>query len=285
MRGVAALSVPKRCSFNVLVMDNDATPSAGENVARIADTFPFPLSYAHVTEPGLSSVRNYSLERGRDFDFLAMIDDDEVPERQWLAELLEVQAATMADAVIGPVPRTLPEDAPAWLRGARFFDLPVYPDRSLIRDGYSGNCLLRMTSVERLNLAFHRSLDFAGGEDLLFFRQLASRGGTLAYAAHAVAIESVGDERATASYILKLNFRRGNTLSLCDRYMSDRFSTILVRTCKALGLIARGGVTLIPYSVMRGKSASILALCDVARGVGALAGIAGYTYNAYARPE
>jgi succinoglycan biosynthesis protein ExoM len=285
LSGIAQLAAPDDCAVEVLVLDNDSTQSARDVVAGVGQRFPFALAYAHVPEPGLSSVRNVALNRARDFDFLAMIDDDEIPQRQWLVELLGVQAATAADAVIGPVPRLLPERAPRWLRRGRFFESPTYPDRTLVRDGYSGNCLLRVASLRRFDLAFEQTLNFAGGEDLLFFRQLVQRGGVLAFAARAVAEESVGAERANAAYILKLHFRRGNTLSLCDAYLSDAKTALGIRALKSAVLILRGSLTLIPYTLVRGLAGSIIALCDVARGLGAITGILGYTYNAYARPE
>jgi succinoglycan biosynthesis protein ExoM len=285
LQGIAEISTPRDCVLEVLVMDNDSAPSARDLVAHTAEHFPFSLSYAHVSEPGLSSVRNFGLDRARRFDFLAMIDDDEIPQRQWLVELLSAQAATAADAVIGPVPRVLPDDTPRWLREARFFDSPIYPNHALVRDGYSGNCLLRMKSIERLDLAFDKILNFAGGEDLLFFRQLADRGGKLAYAARAVAEESVSTERATAGYILKLNFRRGNTLSLCDRRLGKGVATITGRGFKAGGLIARGCITLIPYTLLHGRVGLLTALCDMARGLGALGGLFGHIYQGYERPK
>jgi succinoglycan biosynthesis protein ExoM len=285
LRGIAGISTPPGCVVEVLVMDNDSTPSTCDLVVGLAESFPFLLSYAHVGEPGLSSVRNFGLSRARRFDFLAMIDDDEIPERQWLLELFNVQAATGADAVIGPVPRLLPDAAPGWLRRARFFDSPVYPDRTLVRDGYSGNCLLRVKSIMRLGITFDSTFNFAGGEDLLFFRELVQRGGTLAFAAGAVAEETVTADRATVSYILKLHFRRGNTLSRCDLYFSKAWATVAKRTLKAAGLIVRGCITLLPYTLSRGRAGSVTSLCDVARGFGALGGIFGYTYEAYARLE
>jgi succinoglycan biosynthesis protein ExoM len=285
LKGIAGISTPHRCAVEVLVMDNDSTPTACNLVARTAERFPFRLSYAHVGEPGLSSVRNFALNRARQFDFLAMIDDDEIPQPQWLLELFNVQAATAADAVIGPVPRVLPDATPDWLRRAHFFDSPVYPDRALVRDGYSGNCLLRIKSIDRLGIAFNSKLNFAGGEDLLFFRELVRRGGALAFASHAVAEETVGAERATAAYVLKLHFRRGNTLSLCDLYFGKNRATVVARALKAAVLIARGCITLLPYTLFRGPAGSLTSLCDVARGFGAFGGIFGYTYEAYARAE
>lgn len=282
---IAGISTPYGCTVEVLVMDNDSTPQVRDLVSRFAESFPFRLSYAHVGTPGLSSVRNFALNRARQFDFLAMIDDDEIPQSQWLLELFRVQDATTADAVIGPVPRLMPDAVPGWLRRARFFDSPVYPDRTLVRDGYSGNCLLRIQSIRRLGLAFDATFNFAGGEDLLFFRELARRGGALAFAAGAVAVETVGADRATVSYVLKLHFRRGNTLSRCDLYFDKSLATVGRRALKGAGLVARGCMRLVPYTLFRGRAGSITALCEVARGFGELGGIFGYTYEAYARPE
>lgn len=284
LRGIAALSIPDGVDPRVLVLDNNPAPSAYESVEKIGDGFPFELAYAHVAEPGLSSVRNFALMRARQgFDFLAMIDDDEMPHHLWLSELLRVQAETGADAVVGPVPRIVPPDAPRWLRQGGFFDLPVYPDRAFIRDGYSGNCLLHVASIESLGLSFDSAFNFAGGEDLLFFRQLLARGAKLAYARHAVAEEFVGAERLSTAYILKLNFRRGNTLSLCDRHLGGR-RVLATRAVKALGRIALGTARFLPGVLRRGRIGAVGASCDIALGLGALAGLFGYTYNAYRRP-
>jgi succinoglycan biosynthesis protein ExoM len=283
--GIARLAVPTDCVVEVLVMDNDPAQSTRAAVADRRKRFPFALSYAHVQEPGLSSVRNFALGRARGFDFLAMIDDDEIPQPQWLVELLRVQEATRADGVIGPVPRLVPRDTSRWLRDGKFFDLPLYADGSFMKDGYSGNCLLRVSSIERLGIGFDPALNFAGGEDLMFFREWLGRGGKLAYAAHAVAEESVAANRLNALYILQLNFRRGNTLSLCDRRLDGRARTLAARVLKACARIARGGATLLPRALLRGRTGAVTALCDVAHGLGGLAGLFGHTYQAYDRPD
>lgn len=284
--GIAKIVVPASAVLEVLVMDNDRVPSAHDRVAYRRQLFPFKLSYAHVIEAGLCAVRNYALERTRwEFDFVAMIDDDEVPQEQWLSELLRVQDWTQADVVIGPVPRLIPRDAPRWLRAGHFFDLPAYRDGEYMKDGYSGNCLLSVSSVERLGVRFDPSFNFAGGEDLFFFREMQRRGAKLAFAARAIAEESMSGERLTASYILQLNFRRGNTLSLCDRRLCGSVWTSAIRALKASGCIARGWATLIPYALVRGRAGALTALCDVARGFGALTGLAGHKYCMYERHD
>jgi succinoglycan biosynthesis protein ExoM len=70
----------------------------------------------YVQEPrrGISYARNTCLDHvARDAEFFAMIDDDEVPELDWLEQLLCAQARAGADVVRGPVVPDFPEGAPA----------------------------------------------------------------------------------------------------------------------------------------------------------------------------
>ena len=283
--GIAAIVAPEQCAVSVLVMDNDHEQSARATVSSRAERFPYALTYAHVAQPGLCAVRNFALDYAAEnaYDLLAMIDDDEVPEPQWLTELLRVSAATGADAVVGPVPQAIPPQAPGWVRSAPFFDLPVYTDGAPMGDGYSGNCLLRVRTVERLGIRFDPAFNFAGGEDLIFFRTLLRRGGTLRYAAKAIAEESLGAERLRVSYVLALNFRRGNTLALYDRRLDGRMHAPALRALKAGTRLLRGCGTLLPQALLRGKAGAVNALCDIAHGAGGFAGLCGHMHQAYRR--
>lgn len=283
LEGIAALAAPAACSIHVLVMDNDATRSARLLVERAAQDFPFHLSYAHVADPGLSSVRNFAIASAcRGYDYLAMIDDDESPDPCWLVELIRVLNETEADAAVGPVPQLAPPGVPRWLREASFLELPVFPDGTLIGDGWSGNCLLRVAAIERFALSFDPAFNFAGGEDLLFFRELKARGGRLAYARNAVARELASAERFTPLFILKLNFRRGNTLTLCDRRLGGK-RMLALRAAKAYARLSLGCAALGPRALLRGRTGALEAACDIARALGSFAGLLGYTYSPYQR--
>jgi GT2 family glycosyltransferase len=214
-----------------------------------------------------------------------MIDDDECPQPQWISELLRVADETGADSVIGPVPTALPLDAPKWLRAGRFYDLPTYRDCAAIKFGYSGNCLLRMSSIKRLGMSFDLELNFAGGEDMLFFRQLVERGGKLRYAAHATAYERLEPERLTAPYILRLYFRRGNTLTLCDRRLNHRVMALAARALKGGARVFVGLGMLVPMVCVRGRAGALRALCDIVHGLGSLSGLAGHIYQGYRRVD
>lgn len=287
LNGLSRQRFPDGFQIEVVVFDNDAIPSGRVVVESMRPFFPVSLGYVHAPEPGLSAVRNTVLGHAIEtYDLVAMIDDDEYPEPQWIAELLSVAERTDADATFGPVRFRMPPHTPRWIGDGRFFDMSVdAADGERIRIGYSGNCLLRVASLRRFGVRFDRSLDFAGGEDLLFFRQLLDNGAKFVYAARAETTEIVVAERARTRYILKLNYRRGNTLAICDVRVRPGISVALLRAAKGLLRLSRGAAGLVPLSLTRGRRGALVAACDVAHGLGSLTGLFGFVYQAYGRAD
>jgi succinoglycan biosynthesis protein ExoM len=282
--GLRNIDVPSDCDVHVVVFDNDAEETAASTVAAVRPTFPFPLEYVSVPEPGLASVRNRALDIALSrFHYLAMIDDDECPEKQWLCELLRIQEISDADAVIGSVPQTLPGGVAGWIRAGAFFDLPVYKDGASMTYGYSGNCLLKTSTIVRCGVRFDVRLNFAGGEDMLFFKQLYKERAKIVYAAHAVAVERVHHHRLNAAYILAMQFRRGNTLAICDRRLDGSGSVLWLRAMKSLVRIAFGLVMAVPFLLLRGQAGWITAIGTAFHGAGALSGLMGYIFLGYKR--
>jgi len=268
---------------DVVVLDNDDSPSASWIVEEKL-LHHFSLTYRHISAPGLCMVRNEALKIGlAGYDFLAMIDDDEVPCPSWLSALLATQAATKADGVIGPVIQRLPPDAPEWLRAGGFYDLPSFTDGSALSYGYSGNCLLSMPALAIAGVVFSPALNFAGGEDMFFFQQLVGRGARLVFSSAALAIEDVPAARISFKYLIQLSFRRGNTLAFCDRSLRGSAKTNVSRFIKATGRIVLGGLSLVPLTIVRGRTGACAASLNIAQGLGGLSGLTGHVYNAYKR--
>jgi hypothetical protein len=212
-----------------------------------------------------------------------MIDDDEIPEPAWLAELFRVQQTTQADAVIGPVLAHYPENTAMWVIKGSFFDhrFPVDDGGSLVV-GHTGNCLIAIERIRALGLRFHPGLNTMGGEDTLFFRQLRAGGGSIAYAAKAIAIETVPAARLCVRWLIRRHLRWGAALSFCDRTMYGRSPALLIRAGKGLALIGLG-VALLPVALLHGKPQSVSMVCNIARGLGTLIGLAGFQVREYRR--
>lgn len=84
----------------ILVVDNAATRSAAESIARASEG-PHVVSYVHEERPGLSWARNRSLD-STDSDIMAWIDDDEIADKHWVVELAaEFMENSSASVVCG----------------------------------------------------------------------------------------------------------------------------------------------------------------------------------------
>jgi len=276
-----------RCE--VVIVDNDPSGGARALASERAATFPVPLHYAGVRAPGLSVVRNFALARAAsaELDALVMIDDDEIPEPGWLAELLRVAATSGADAVAGVVLPRFSEPPSRWILASRFFDPPRYADATVLNECAAGNILIRMAAVRRFGLAFDMTMNLAGGEDQLFTRQLSARGGRIVYAAHAVAYERIDPARATLRYLVQRSLRYGNTWTIGDRKIHRpglRLALHGLKTAAAL-MFSRGILPLVPWTIARGRGGAAEALGWVARGCGMLLGVAGIRVLEYARPS
>jgi succinoglycan biosynthesis protein ExoM len=268
----------------VVVFDNDPEGSAAATIRAFGGEDLPALEYVLVPNPGLSSVRNAALLYARDqFDFLAMIDDDEVPDPAWLLELLEMQVRCSADAVVGPVPHVLPPGTPRWIANGRFFAFPEYRNGAMLDDGYSGNCLLSLRAIAAAGLTFDMACNLAGGEDQLFFRQLSARGYRIVFARHAIATETIGAERLAIGYLVRRAFRRGNSLWICDLKIHGTTRAMARRIIKGLGRIALGLACVVPRCTIRGQTGLVESYCEVAFGLGMLVGIFGVTVLEYER--
>lgn len=277
--------MPINLDVEIAVFDNDPQRSAERITADARTASRYPLSYIHVPLAGLSAVRNAILEHvPDDCRYIAMIDDDETPCLRWLCELVRVALATGADAVIGPVGRVVPDDAPSWIKRGNFYsDMPSVADCAAITSGHSGNCLLKVDSLRKLRVRFDDCMNFAGGEDVLFFKQLVARGARIHYAAFARATEHVEAERLSARYILRRSLRKGNTLAHCDRLISANWQIVTLRALKGLARVLSGMLAFAPMTARSGAAGAVAALSRTVFGVGMLLGLSGIFVLEYKR--
>ncbi|HVT66446.1 MAG TPA: glycosyltransferase, partial [Trebonia sp.] len=104
--------------YEVIVVDNAPDSDAVERLVA-ARSGPVPVRYVVETRPGLSWARNAGLAAARG-DIVAYLDDDEQPDRYWLAEL--ARGFTVAPDVAGVSGAVFPArlDTPAQCLFERF---------------------------------------------------------------------------------------------------------------------------------------------------------------------
>jgi len=197
-------------THELIVADNDAERSAEPIIHQLAQRASIPISYCVEPQMNIALARNAAVAKATG-DFVAFIDDDEVPIADWLHELFRTQAAHAADAVLGPVLSRFDQEPPAWVTKGGFFDRPRHPTGHRIAwpEARTGNVLLVRKSLEHLNPPFRPQFG-SGGEDVDFFRRLAEQGGVLVWSNDAVAYERIPPYRCTRRFLAGRALLRGS---------------------------------------------------------------------------
>ena len=289
-----------RPRFDVVIVDNEGSSEAAAICAKAGPTTGLAVRYVQEPRRGISYARNTCLDHvARDAEFFAMIDDDEVPELDWLEQLLCAQARAGADVVRGAVVPVFPESAPAWIRDGDFFGWPkqrraragtALSDGAELTSASSNNALVRAAAVRALDLRFDPTLALTGGEDALFFRQMKLAGCKIIYASGARVREPVSPDRATFAYLWRVHYRqgcnkvprklrleaKGTGLSRFVRMAAKR----IPRECADIG----GGVLTVASSLAGGHADMERlspGLLRIAKGLGGLAGLIGIRFAHY----
>ena len=208
LRSVAGLKTGGH-AIRVIIADNDHTPSAQALVEAMRDALPFEIIYVHAPAANICVARNACLDHA-EADFVAFVDDDELVTPGWILALVDKAETSGAAAVLGPVRALYAADAPGWMREGDFHStLPVFVGGT-IRTGYTCNVLIRW-SAPYSALRFDLALGKSGGEDTVFFYQLAALGGTIDYAPDALVEEPVPAERASMAWLMRRRLRFGQT--------------------------------------------------------------------------
>ncbi|MCP8939776.1 glycosyltransferase [Alsobacter sp. SYSU M60028] len=283
LRALAGQVFPRSggAAISAIVVDNDASGSAGPAVEAERAGFPWPLRYAVETRRGVASARNRCLDLvPEEADYVAFLDDDERPVPEWLDELVATARALDAEIVQGPVLSELEAGTPDWFAQGRFLELGPFPEGQTLQWGYSGNVLIATVVLRRLGLRFDGRFDRSGGEDQHFFIRALRAGVAIHTAPRAIAWESVPASRTNLAYLLRRRFRVGATLALVSRIERDGPAALALRAGKG---VARTGLGLAHAAIAWpfGRRRLAEALSGAAFGAGMLAGLVGYDSREY----
>lgn len=279
LNGIAKLKFVKVGvpEITVIVVDNDSSESARE-VCRSA-VLPWRLKYVLETKRGIAEARNRALKEIGDAAFVAFIDDDEVPDKAWLDELLSAQAEFTADTVAGPVYPSFTDGVPAWIKREGFFERPTHFNGESLHWCATNNTLVARKVFDRIG-GFDDRFQLTGGEDVQFFKRVRLAGLKIVWCEEAFVSETISIDRANLGSLLRRAYRSGNCYSLVECSLDGRLFARFVRLFKGCGRILQGSVNACA-SLFTGRAALVRALQNIYLGVGMITGLAGLSYQAY----
>jgi len=285
LNGIGNLSFRKVSAPEIEIVVVD-TPDKSGSAKEVCESVILPWPIKYVVEPrrGLTYARNRAIAEAGAVDFVAFIDDDEVPSPQWLDELLWAQAEFNADVVSGPVsPRYAPEVS-GWIRAGEFFASPAKPTGTRCQSCATHNGLVGAQVFQLVPGWFDHAFTLSGAEDTDFFLRATRAGCTIVWSQEAVVFEYTSAKRGTVGWILLREYQTGNGWVFCEAVIDGRTSKRIVRFSKACGHIAIGTASAIWSSVLLDRVAIVRGLQRLSKGIGMLSGLAGQKFLAYQNP-
>jgi glycosyltransferase involved in cell wall biosynthesis len=130
--------------YSIVVIDNDSQMSGKTVIGEWERNSSININYYIEPERGISLARNRAVKMAKG-DFLALIDDDEIPTADWLISLYRAIGANKADGVLGPVLPYFSIKPAKWILKGNFFDRKRYKTGKVMhwRETRTGNALIK----------------------------------------------------------------------------------------------------------------------------------------------
>jgi succinoglycan biosynthesis protein ExoM len=201
-------------TYSIVVVDNDELQSAEAVVSNFVARSRTAVRYCVESQQNIALARNKAVANAAG-DFVAFIDDDEFPTKNWLLTLYTACGKYEVDGVLGPVKPHFDEKPPQWVLKGKFYDRPSYPTGLIIdgKKGRTGNVLLKRELFAAAGAQPFRP-QFRTGEDQDFFTRMIELGYRFIWCHEAMAYEVVPPIRWKRSFMLRRALLNGGAAVL-----------------------------------------------------------------------
>lgn len=195
--------------FSIVIVDNDILKSAEATVLSIKRDLSVEVEYYVEAMQSIALARNMAVLNARG-NLIAFIDDDEIPEKDWLLRLHHALRKFEADAVEGPVIPYFKGTPPKWVIRGNFYERPVHNTGFIIGadEGRTGNILIKKEVFTKTGALFDPRFA-SGSEDRDFIRRMIHEGFVFVWCNEARVFEYVPSVRWTRKFMLKRALLRG----------------------------------------------------------------------------
>lgn len=229
---LVALRSEWRVGTFLIIVDN-GRQSSEEIISPFKEYF--EIHYCRLQTPGLVVARNTCLKLAlaKSADFLAFIDDDEVPRPGWLTNLIRKIEETRADFVTGPVEPIFLTSPPRWATQGGYFQ---YNGHSF----QTGNLIVRVATFPKEPTEwFQMEFNLLGGEDRELLGRLVAGGARREVADDAIVAEYVPPERMRRRYLWRRGARDGAVIAtivlIRHKGSLGAYIICIYEVCKKLG--------------------------------------------------
>jgi succinoglycan biosynthesis protein ExoM len=202
LRTLAQQKTSDRFRISVRVADNDAARSAEAVIEDARKNPSLPIDYLVEPRTGIAFARNAVLHQ-IEADYIAMIDDDEFPQEDWLMRLLEDCEQCAVDGVLGPVLRHYEADPPAWLLKSHILERKTHATGTPIAwtEARTGNVLLHRRVLAGSAQPFRTDLKSSSDND--FFYRKIKEGFHFTWSQEAIVFETYPAQRWQRRFFLR----------------------------------------------------------------------------------
>lgn len=266
--------------LHLAIVDNDAAGSARLICEEFKAKYNLKLEYDIEEQRGIPFARNHCVDMVKDkVDFIAIIDDDEVPAHDWLDELIAAQREFNADILTGPVKSYFMEQTEEWLFS--FFGSGNLPNGKNLKNKfgyvYTSNLYARAELFQHIR--FEEQFRSNGSDDTHLFMQVYDQGYKAVWADKALVTEWVPGSRTNFKWLWQRAYSQGNGFALCELVRNPNLATRIQRLSKGIFRLVQGIMTAV-LSLGR-KVVFVKGIQKVFLGLGMITGSLGSSYQEY----
>lgn len=279
--------IPEHWSVEICVVENDTTPRSKAVVDSFASSHAGMVRYYQEPRRGIPIARNKTIDVALEnqYDWIALIDDDEIALPDWIANLIDCAGRYNADVVNGPVQRLYEQQPPEWWRKLK----PAATEPgAVLTEAPTNNTFFTSDLIDpaKSNLRFEERLTF-GYEDIDFFRRADAVGHKIVWAPEAIVEEEIPASRVTPQRLLSRVQMQATGLTYSTKLRRGFWHAATRFAPKAVRRILWGIVSIVlalPVIVLnrkKGMSRYYTARIRFARGMGNLRGLTKYSPDYY----
>lgn len=285
IQSVGQLVLPEGFSFTLLVIDNYPSEDVRRVIQEETQTLNFPVEYVPEETRGLVYARNRVLIEAErlNIDYLAMFDDDDYLDSQWLVTMVDCMYKYDATVVFGrmefkwPKSMTL-EDEIRFVYDNPFGNIKTGDLRA--RCG-TGNTLFDFSFIQKHQLRFHPMFNLTGGEDSHFTESMTLLGARIIRCNEAIIYSDVVQERATEEFIWSRRYNVGYVTFIKDKLLFGKARTVR----KALWLIIKDSYKILISSFSKSRKVQVKRKRKRIELKGLIDAMTGVKYESYAKTD